>query len=180
MDDGYQDGALEKRGDHRAAGPFSGGKYSIYEGGTRTPFIVRWKGTVVPALSDQIVCTIDLLASLAKMVGVPLPKSAARDSVDVLDALIGSGDAKGRDSLVVQDNGTGGNYGLRVGNWKLQRHDSKRTNHRVVEKNLESTPVPRFQLFDLSTDVAETRNVIDQHPDIAEKMKQQLEDFVNR
>jgi arylsulfatase A len=51
LDDGYQDGALERIGTHRAAGPFSGGKYSVYEGGTRTPFITRWKGHIQPGVS---------------------------------------------------------------------------------------------------------------------------------
>ncbi|MBL9201952.1 MAG: sulfatase-like hydrolase/transferase, partial [Opitutaceae bacterium] len=67
MDDGYKDFALEKRGDHRAGGLFRGGKYSVFEGGTRTPFIARWKGTIKPAVSDDIVCTIDLAASLAAL-----------------------------------------------------------------------------------------------------------------
>ncbi|MEM7314132.1 MAG: sulfatase-like hydrolase/transferase, partial [Planctomycetota bacterium] len=63
MDDGYEDDALEKLGNHRAAGQFTGGKYSVYEGGTRTPFITRWPGTISPGTSDQVVCTIDLAAS---------------------------------------------------------------------------------------------------------------------
>ena len=69
LDDGYQDGAIEKIGNHRAAGPYSGGKYSVYEGGTRTPFITRWKDHITPGVSDELVCTIDLAASLAAMSG---------------------------------------------------------------------------------------------------------------
>ncbi|MFG0335495.1 MAG: sulfatase-like hydrolase/transferase, partial [Maioricimonas sp. JB049] len=42
LDDGYKDGAVEMLGDHTPAGPFSGGKYTVREGGTRTPFITRW------------------------------------------------------------------------------------------------------------------------------------------
>ena len=60
LDDGYKDGAIEKIGNHRPAGPYSGGKYSVYEGGTRTPFITRWKGRIEPGVSDEMVCTIDL------------------------------------------------------------------------------------------------------------------------
>ena len=59
LDDGYADGAVEKLGDHRPAGPLRGGKYSVFEGGTRTPFITRWSGRIRPTVSDEVVSTID-------------------------------------------------------------------------------------------------------------------------
>ena len=179
MDDGYKDDALEKLGVHRAAGPFTGGKYSIYEGGTRTPFITRWKGRIQPGVSDEVVCTIDLSASLAALTGTSIPDSAHTDSMNVLDALLGEPDAKGRDHLIQQDNGSNGTLGLRVGNWKLH-HYAKRKSARnvVVERKLANTPVPEFQLFDLSSDPAETKNVIDDHPEVATKLKQRLAELV--
>ena len=63
MDDGYKDGALEKLGTHKAGGKYKGGKYSLYEGGTRTPFITSWKGTIPTGTSDQMVCTCLLYTS---------------------------------------------------------------------------------------------------------------------
>ena len=50
LNDGYKDGAVEKNDGHKPAGPYSGGKYTIQEGGTRTPFITRWPGTISPGL----------------------------------------------------------------------------------------------------------------------------------
>ncbi len=178
MDDGYKDEALEKLGDHRAAGPFRGGKYSVYEGGTRTPFITRWKGRVEPGASDEIVCTIDLAASFAAITGTPLPGDSFLDSFDVSGVLLGSPGAKGREHLIQQDNGEKGNYGFRAGNWKLLRHDSKTTRNREVERQLTNNPVPRFMLFDLAKDPGETTNVIKEHPEVAEPMKQRLEGYV--
>jgi len=178
MDDGYKDEALEKLGDHRAAGPFTGGKYSVYEGGTRTPFITSWKGRIQPQVSDEVVCTIDLAASLAALTGQTLPDDACLDSFDVLGALLGDRDARGRDHLVQQDNGRSGSYGLRVGDWKLQRHDRRSSRNQVVEKQLENTKVPKFQLFNLADDPAEKKNVIDQHPEVAEKLQQQLQKII--
>jgi len=174
MDDGYKDGALEKVGDHRAAGPYSGGKYSVYEGGTRTPFITRWKGKIKPGISDKLVCTIDLAASFASMTEAKLPTDACLDSMNVMPSLLGHADAKGRDHLIQQDNGNAGNYGFRVGKWKLQRHDKKRTRNLTVSKQLENTPVPKFQLYDLSKDPEEKTNLIDQQPNVAERLKNQL------
>jgi arylsulfatase A-like enzyme len=178
MDDGYQDFALEKRGDHRAAGPYTGGKYSVYEGGTRTPFITWWKGTIKPAVSERMVCTIDLPASLAKLAKVGLPEAACEDSLDVLDALLGRPGAKGRQNLVQQDNGSKGIFGFRVGKWKLQRHDSKSSRNRIVEQQLENTKVKRIRLFDLEKDPAELNDVSEQHPEVTERLVAQLEGII--
>lgn len=172
LDDGYKDDAIEKIGNHKAAGPFRGGKYNVFEGGTRTPFITRWLGKIPAGESDQIVCTIDLAASCAALAGVALPPDACLDSFNVLSALLGKQAAQGRDHLVQQDNGRGGNYGLRVGHWKLLRHDSKKT--RNTELRLQGRPINQYELFNLETDRGEQKNVIDDHADIAERMKSQL------
>jgi arylsulfatase A-like enzyme len=178
MDDGYADDALEKIGEHRAAGPFRGGKYSVYEGGTRTPFITRWKGTITPGLSDEVVSTMDLYASLASLTGAELPQDAALDTADVLGALLGEKNARGRSELVQQDNGSGGTFGFRSGNWKLLRHDSKKARNLVVEKKLENVDVPQYQLFDLSVDPGESEDVFATQPEVASRMQARLDEII--
>jgi len=178
-DDGYKDEALEKMVDHSPNGPFSGGKYSVLEGGTRTPFITYWPGKIKPGVSDEIVCTIDMAASFAALTGTKLPDDACPDSFNVLGALLGKKGAKGRDHLVQQDNGRGGNYGYRVGNWKLQRHDSKRKRNVVVTNKLTNTPAPRFALFDLSKDVEEKVDVSKKHPKVFNRMKAGLQKIID-
>lgn len=174
MDDGYKDFALEKLGRHRAGGPFTGGKYSVYEGGTRTPFITRWKGRISPGVSGNMVCTIDLAASLAKLSGQTLSKEGCLDSFDVLDSLLGVEGATGRDHLVQQNNGNNGTYALRAGKWKLHRYDQKTARNVVVEQQLANRKVPQFQLFNLETDPQEKANVISDHPQVAQELKAQL------
>lgn len=174
MDDGYKDGALEKRGGHRAGGPYRGGKYTVYEGGTRTPFIARWKGTIAPGVSSAMITTTDLAATVAALAGVTLPADACLDSFDLSGALLGRPGAKGRDHVVSQDNGGTGNYGFREGDWKLVRYDTKATNNEIVEQTLQRMPQPQFQLFDLSKDPGEKHNVLAQHPEIAERLKARL------
>ena len=179
LDDGYQDGAVEKNGHHRAGGPFRGGKYSILEGGTRTPFIAHWKGRITPAVDEMaIVATIDLAASLAAFTGVPLPQDACLDSHDVMNALLGLPDAEGRLHFIQQDNGRAGNFGFRKGHWKLQRHDKQTANNVVVEARLTTTKVPQYRLFNLSDDPGETRNLMEKHPDIAEMMIAELAEHI--
>lgn len=176
LDDGYADGAVEENGSHKPAGPYSGGKYSVYEGGTRTPFITWWPGRIKPAVSDEIVSTVDLPASMAAMAGVELPTDACLDSFDVLGALLG--ESKGRDHIVQQDNGRGGNYGLRVGDWKLQRHDSGRTRNLVVTNKLANSDVAHYRLYNLATDPAERNNLSAVHPEIFKDLKAQLETII--
>lgn len=166
LDDGYKDGAVEKLGDHKPAGPFSGGKYSVMEGGTRTPFIVRWAGKVKPGVSDEMVCTIDLPASFAAMTGVALPDNACLDSFNVLGALLGEAGAKGRDHLVQQDNGT--RFGLRMGNWKLQRGGPGGKAAGAAQKG-------RDALFDLSADIAEKKNLAADNPEMVKKLADKLD-----
>jgi arylsulfatase A-like enzyme len=175
LDDGYKDDAIEKNGDHRAGGPFSGGKYSVYEGGTRTPFITSWPGTIEPGESDEIVCTIDLAASLAAVVGQPLPEDACLDSFDVSAALLGMPEASGREHLIQQDNGQSGSLGFRVGNWKLLRHPREKANNLVVQKPLAMTSVPTIQLFDLSDDPGEKNDIASAHPDVVALLESRLD-----
>ncbi len=174
MDDGYKDGALEQRGDHRAGGPYRGGKYSVFEGGTRTPFITRWKGRIQPGVSAEVVSTIDLAASLAALTGTVLPADACGDSIDVSGALLGKPGAKGRDHYVQQDNGGTGNFGFRVGDWKLVRYETKFANNEIVEQPLQRTPAPQFQLFDLAKDPGEKTDVFAKNPEVGENLKARL------
>lgn len=176
LDDGYEDDAIEKLGDHDPNGPYAGGKYSVYEGGTRTPLITWWPGTIQPGVSDKLVCTIDLAASCAEIVSVKLPDDAVLDSVDVSDALLGAPDATGRESLVQQDNGKAGNYGYRRGKWKLLRSDHGK--QRNVRLRLVNDDVATYQLFDLSIDPGETNNLINKYPEVAAELKRELDEVI--
>ena len=178
LDDGYKDDAIEKNGLHRAGGPYSGGKYSVYEGGTRTPFITCWPGTISPGVSDEIVCTIDLATSLASLVKQPIPEDACLDSLNVLGALLGHKNAHGRDHLIQQDNGQSGSYGLRAGNWKLVRHDRKQARNLIVENTLTNTKVPQYQLFDLNSDPEEKHDLSTQFPQKLQELTARLADVI--
>ncbi|MAX35617.1 arylsulfatase [Gimesia sp.] len=180
LDDGYKDGAIKKIGTHRAAGPYSGGKYSVYEGGTRTPFITRWKGRIKPGVSQELVCTIDLPASLASLTEQKLSPGSCRDSFNLLGALLGEVNSRGRAELVQQNNGNNGTYALRAGNWKLHRYDKQTARNVVVEQQLENTVVPRFQLFNLEEDPAEKNDVSAEHPEVVERLKRRLTEIIQQ
>ena len=180
LDDGYVDGAVEKLGAHEPAGPFTGGKYSVYEGGTRTPFITRWPGTIPAGVSDEVVCTLDLPASLAAVAGVEVPASACADSVNVADALLGKPGAKGRDHLVQQDNGVSGNFGLRAGDWKLVRMMKPGRTQAKVSKRERSGKPPTHALYFLPDDPAEARDLAAQHPEKLAELTAKLDSIIAR
>ncbi len=175
MDDGYKDLALEMVGSHRAAGPFTGGKYSVYEGGTRTPFIAWWPGKIKPAVSDEIVSTMDLGASFAAMVGQELSATALPDSFDLSGALLGKDKAEGRDYIVQQDNGRTGNLGLRAGDWKLVRHPGNRARNTMVEEKLANIHAPTLALYNLKADPGELHNLADQEPAVVARLEAKLD-----
>ena len=176
LDDGYKDDAVEKLGDHRPAGPFRGGKYSVYEGGTRTPFIAWGPGRIAPGVSDEIVCTLDLPRSLATLAGRPPAAGLFPDSEDVLGAIVGAAGAKRRTSLVQQDNGTSGRFGYRSGNWKLVRQP---TGQGKAEGKFKPRP-PRDALYDLAADPGEATDVAGEFPEVATRLAAELDAVVQR
>lgn len=163
VDDGYHDEAVEKLGPHKPAGPLRGGKYSAFEGGTRVPFLVRWPARIKPGTSTALVCQVDFSASLAALTGAPFEATTAPDSQNVLPALLGK-DARGRESLVEH----AGPLSLREGNWKyIEATPGPKINKNT---NTEMGTDPGGQLYDLTTDLGETKNLIKDHPERAQAM----------
>ena len=86
LNDGYYDEAVEKLGEHQPAGALRGGKYSLFEAGTRVPFMTYWKGQIQPQVTDALVCQVDLFSSLAKLVD---SETRGQDSEELLDVFLG-------------------------------------------------------------------------------------------
>ncbi len=169
IDDGYQDQAVARLGDHNPSGPFRGGKYSKFEAGTRMPFIVHWPQRVKAGVSDAVVCQIDFPASFAALVGQELEQDDHPDSFNVLPALLGESE-KGRDHLVQQ--GIGG-LALRAGDWKFIPSSQGAAVNRNV--NIELGNLPQPQLYNLADDPGERANLAEQHPDRVARLRAMLD-----
>lgn len=157
VDDGYQDGAVADLNGHRPAGPLRGGKYSIFEGGTRIPFVLRWPDRVKAGVSDALVCLMDLPASVARLVGAHLPTGQCPDSVDVLPALMDHR-KRGRSDLVE----AGGSLAVLRGDDKLIEPSSGATYHAATDTELGNAP--GAQLYNLRGDLGERNNLASGQP----------------
>lgn len=172
VDDGYNDGAKEKLGNHRPNGPLSGGKYSLLEGGTRVPFVVSWPGVVPHGKTNKLMCQIDIAPTLAAIVGTSLKEDDFPDG-EALPAGLMTIDGAGRDHLILSNGGTATTY--RQGHYKyFPPHSFQRTTlngneeaHRTVGKE--------GALYDLSADIAEENNLVDKNFALAEEMRKQWE-----
>ncbi len=162
LNDGYFDEAVEKLGDHTPAGPLRGGKYSLYEAGTKVPFITYWKGKIQPGVSDALVTQIDLLASLAAFTG---STESAPDSQNLLDTFLGKSQ-KGRDAFVLE---AYTKTALRAGDWvMIPPYPGP-----ALEKNvqIEMGNSPDYQLYYLKEDPEQKNNLAQSNPEKLEEMK---------
>ncbi|MBR8534016.1 arylsulfatase [Carboxylicivirga sediminis] len=165
LNDGYYDDAVEKLGSHKPAGALRGGKYSLFEAGTRVPFITYWKGTIQPQVSDALVCQIDLFASLAALTG---SENTISDSENLLAALLGVSD-KGRNELILE---ASSRTAYRRGSWVMIPPYEGASTNKLVNIELGNDTV--YQLYNLDEDISQLRNVAGKHPN---KLKEMVEGF---
>lgn len=166
LNDGYYDDAVEKLGDHDPMGGLRGGKYSLFEAGTRVPFITYWKGTIEPGTSDALVCHIDLLSSIASLVGSDVK---GPDSEHLLGVFLGESD-QGRDDLVLEATSR---TAYKKGSWvMIPPYDEAAVNTHV---NIELGNAREFQLYNLESDPAQQVNLAEENPDKLEEMKRDFE-----
>lgn len=165
LDDGYQDQAIERLGNHKPAGPLRSGKYSSYDGGTHVAFMVRWPGTIRPGQSDALVCQMDFYASFAAMVGL---ENKTRDGENVLNALLGKSQ-KGRERLLLD--ACGDNVLFREGDW-IYIPPMVHEGYWVAP--MESGRMKEPQLFNVKKDIGQKNNVAAKYPDRVKNMQEQI------
>lgn len=162
LNDGYYDDAVEKLGDHKPAGPLRGGKYSLYEAGTRVPFVAYWKGKISPSVSDALVSQVDLFSSLAALVG---SEKRTGDSQDLLEVFLGKS-TEGRENLIMEATGR---TAMRKGDWVLIPPYKGQAVAKQV--NIELGNADHYQLFNLSNDLGQQENIAEPN---AEKLAEMI------
>lgn len=165
VNDGYKDDAVEKLGNHRPAAHWRGTKYTPFEGGHRVPFIAVWEGQI-PAdkRSNAMISLVDLGHSFATLRGVKPSANALPDSFDVHAALLDPAQPSTRTTIISQDF----YMSYREQDWKY-----------IVPRRVGNHPGEQVnplegELYHLSEDVSEQKNVIAQHPEKAKALFQSL------
>lgn len=154
--------AMEAQG-HFPSGPLRDYKTSVYEGGHRVPFVIRWPGVVKPgSVCKQLVLQADTMATMAEILGTKLPDNAGEDSFSLLPLL------KGEDKPVrthAINTACAGTPSLREGAWKLV----------LAEDKDMKLPV---QLYNLDEDLGETMNVAGLQPERVKTMQAMMEKLI--
>ena len=179
----YTTAHMRKSYKHDGARPWRGVKRDQWEGGHRTPFIVRWPGKVKPgSVSDQLTSLTDVMATCAAIVGARLPNNAAEDGYNMLPVLLGTqGDTPVRRYLIQQTITHA--MSIREGNWKYLDHKGAGSDNYDVRKYMmqyvikDTDPEAPGQLYDLTKDPGETINLYSKHPERVKQMKAKLEEF---
>ncbi len=142
-----------------SSGGLRGMKGQVYEGGIREPFVARWPGKITPGTTtDHVSAQYDLKATLAELNGQKLNDT---DGISFLSTLLGQTEKQRQhESLYWEFSSGGGQYAVRTGNWK------------GVRTGVSRNPNNTWEIYDLSTDKAESKNLAAQHPELVEKFKQ--------
>jgi arylsulfatase A-like enzyme len=168
LNDGYYDEAVEKLGNHRPSGPLRGGKYSLFEAGTRVPFMTFWKGKIQPGISDAMVSQLDLLTSISNLVGSGI---STEDSMDMLAVLMGQS-KEGREELILEATTR---TALRSGDYiMIPPYQGPAVQNQV---NIELGNDKVYQLYNLKTDLGQRNNIADTEPELLETLKRRFEEI---
>jgi len=176
--------AMRRDHQHDGARPWRGVKRDQWEGGHRTPFIVRWPGKVkAGTVCDEPLSLTDVFATCAAIVGAKLPNDAAEDSFNMLGVLLGTQGKQRVRPFLLQQTWTL-KMAIRKGDWKLLDHKgSGGSNYeRDGEWGLkqyaiaDTDPDAPGQLYNLASDPGETINVYSKHPKIVAELKALLEE----
>ena len=169
LNDGYYDDAVEKLGDHTPAGNLRGGKYSLFEAGTRVPFITYWKGKIKPQVSDEIVTQIDFLNSFSSLIGSEIKSN---DGVDLSNVLF-KNTGKGREELVIEATSR---TAFRQNNWvMIPPYDLIAVHPRV---NIELGNSKDHLLFNLEEDISQQNDLSKSNPDKLKEMISRYEEIL--
>lgn len=191
--DAFQDG-------HRQNGDLLGFKFGAWEGGHRVPFIAKWPGKIPPdTTSNQVISSVDMLASFATLTGQTIAKDQLADSVNVLPAMLEEPTSPLRDHvllapfkpshlsirqgkwLFIDAKGSGGFTGTKPGSHTFSGPAAAAyigsVNSDLTANGKIKKDAPPGQLYDLEADVRQTTNLYGEHPEVVAELRALLKTY---
>ena len=148
---------------HQSNAIFKEGKRSIYEGGHRVPFFIRWPGKIKSGSKlNSAICQTDLLATLAEMLGKTLPNDAGEDSNSFYSEMIDPRDAKSHPAII--HHSSQGRFAIREGKWKLVMPGTKKS--------------MKAQLYHIEKDPGETPDLAGRHTDTVAELTARITNII--
>lgn len=136
-------------------GPYRGLKRDVYEGGIRTPFIVKWPARIAPGTtSEHISAFWDFLPTVSEIVGTDVPVPV--DGISFLADMTGAGNQMEHDFLYWEFHEAGGRQAVRQGDWKAVRNDLEHGG--------------RIELYNLATDPGENEDLSEVFPEMVSRL----------
>jgi arylsulfatase A-like enzyme len=164
---------------HNPSYVFRGTKADIYEGGHRIPLLLQWPSRIKPGgICDRIVCLSDLMGTMADILGAELPVDMGEDSVSNLPLWLYPDSPEVREDVVHQS--IDGSLSIRKGRWKLEMCPGSGGWSYPKPGEDDTSEMPRFQLYDLETDIGERDNLIENHPEVINSLRSILREYIRR
>jgi arylsulfatase A-like enzyme len=185
---------------HKMNGELLGFKFGAWEGGHRVPFIARWPGKVEAGTqSDQLICSVDMLATFMALTGQSVETLENKDSINVLPSLLSNPDKPLRTELLLAPRHSR-NVAIRKDNWMYigARGSGGFTGSKPNDHAWGGPPAAAFagsvnsdihngklkpgappaQLYDLKSDLSQTKNLYRQNPEIVKQMEKLLDSYL--
>ena len=163
---------------HHPSYVYRGHKADIFEGGHRVPFLVQWPARIKGGTeSNETVCLTDLMATIAAITGGRLPDNAGEDSFNLMPALLQESYSTPLREATVHHS-VGGNFSIRQGKWKLIFCPGSGGWSYPKPKEARKAGLPFFQLYDLESDEGEKENLVEQHPEVVDRLTKLMEKYI--
>lgn len=134
--------------------PLRGAKGDLHEGGMRVPFLVSWPAKLKPGVYDQPISSLDLLPTAVALAGGALPTDRVMDGVNIIPHLNGEEADAPHERLFWRTGGPRGSHAVRQGRWKFVQ-----------------TTAGEPELYDLATDIGESKNLATENPGLVTEIK---------
>ncbi len=170
-------GELQKMG-HSPNHIYRGTKADIWEGGHRVPHLMQWPARIkAGSQTDRLTVLGDIVATVADILDAEIPDTDAEDSMSFYDVLQGKDDPAKKHAAIIHHS-VSGQFAIRSNQWKLIFCPGSGGWSSPKDGQARKQGLPAYQLYDLSNDPRETKNLINEHPEVAERLTKLATDFV--